>query len=326
MKRILLEELLKSHAADSYRQQYDHIMEQIRQGKIKPVKASGTNGKKPALFRAYWLLEEEKDYGEYREELKYRLHPGIKIDYYLSHLEQYEQDRNWVLLLDKYLRENRDKLQFPVSVNERSFEIWGREKFLSKEQGRSILKRCSMEQEELNMYHTAEPLAYYSHVRQVPQNLLVIENKDTFFSMRRHLIEGNDNILGEPIGTLIYGGGKRVLRSFEDFDLCVEPYMADKSNTIYYFGDLDYEGIGIYESLADLFRERWEIHPFLPAYYAMLDKSGKVIELPETKEKQNRNISDSFFSNFSKRAADVMREILRSGKYIPQEILNLSDL
>lgn len=325
MKRILLEELLKSHAGDPYRQQYEYIMGQISQGKVKPVRASGTNGKKPALYRAYWIQEEQKDYDELIEELTYRLHPDIQIDYYLSHLEQYEQDRNWILLLDRYLRKDGDKLKFQVSVNERSFEIWGREKFLTKEQGKTILKRCGMEPESLHIYHTVEPLAYYSHVRQVPQNLLILENKDTFFSMRRHLLEGKEEILGEKIGTLIYGGGKRVLRSFGDFDFCVEPYMADKNNAIYYFGDLDYEGIWIYENLADLFRERWEIRPFLPAYSTMLKKAEGIC-LPKTKEKQNRNISDSFFSYFSRQAADSMRDILQSGTYIPQEILNLSDL
>ena len=52
---------------------------------------------------------------------------------------------------------------------------------------------------------------------------------------------------GAEIGTLIYGAGKGIIRSFQDFDLCAEPYMKHPKNTIYYFGDMDYEGIGIYE-------------------------------------------------------------------------------
>ena len=72
----------------------------------------------------------------------------------------------------------------------------------------------------------------------MPQNLLILENKDTFFSMRRRLLEGNETILGIKIDTLIYGAGKGIFRSFEDFDLCVEPYMKAAGNQIYYFGDL----------------------------------------------------------------------------------------
>ncbi len=326
MKRILLEELLQSHGKDTYQQQYAYIMGLLKEEKIKPVKSSGTNGKRPALYRAYWLSQEKKDYSAYEEELKYFLHPMIVVDYYLAHFKQYEQDRKYVLLLDSYLKKNRAKLKVPVSVNERSFEIWNREKFLIKEQGKSILKRCGITWESLNMYRTAEPLAYYSHTRKVPQNILILENKDTFYSMRKHLLNGGDGILGEEIGTLIYGGGKRVLRSFKDFDICVEPYMTDKSNTIYYFGDLDYEGIGIYESLAQLFWPRWEIRPFVLAYSAMADKAEQAKSLPKTKEKQNRNISQSFFSYFSNETEEKMKRILYQGNYVPQEILNLTDL
>ena len=83
-----------------------------------------------------------------------------------------------------------------------------------------------------NIYETTEPLAYYSRTRNIPQNLLILENKDTFFSMRRHLLEGNEEILGIKIDTLIYGAGKGIFRSFEDFDLCVEPYMQAEGNQI----------------------------------------------------------------------------------------------
>ena len=87
---------------------------------------------------------------------------------------------------------------------------------------------------------------------------------------RNYLLNGHTEIFGAEIGTLIYGAGKGIIRSFQDFDLCAEPYMKHPKNTIYYFGDMDYEGIGIYENLAEKFRSRWKIIPFVPAYQAML--------------------------------------------------------
>lgn len=331
MKRISLEKLLLSQKNLSYNEQYNYIMELLSAEKIKPLKAAGMNGKKPALYREYWTLEKKRDYRQLEEELKYQLLPVISVDYYLSHLSVYEKDRPWVLMLNDYLKNRKQKLQYQESVNERSFEIWGREKFLTKEQGRNILKRCGLEIQFLNIYGTTEPLAYYSHTRRTPQNLLILENKDTFYSMRQHLLEERHSILGVPIGTLIYGAGKGILRSFRDFDLCVEPYMQDVQNKIYYFGDLDYEGIGIYEGLADLFRDRWEIIPFIPAYRAMLEKAdvaeetGLLKQLPDTREKQNRNIQELFFSYFQEPDVEKMKTILESGKYIPQEILNITD-
>ena len=117
---------------------------------------------------------------------------------------------------------------------------------------------------------------------------------------------GEDAVMGMEIGTLIYGAGKGILRSFLDFDLCAEPYMKDCKNRIYYFGDLDYEGIGIYESLAQMAADRRKI-------------------LPDTKEQQNRNIREDFFSHFREDRKSRMKEVLESGKYIPQEILNITD-
>ncbi len=327
MKRVSLEELIRGRQNAAYKQQYEYILGLILEGKIKPLKASGTNGKSPALYREYWLAEPQKDYSKWEEELKYQLHPMISVDHYLSHLANYEQDRQWVLMLSEYLKKSREKLRYSESVNERSFEIWGHEKFLSRGQGKRILKNCGMEEGFLNIYQTTEPLAYYSRTRQVPQNILILENKDTFYSMRRHLM-GEDAVMGMEIGTLIYGAGKGILRSFLDFDLCAEPYMKDCKNQIYYFGDLDYEGIGIYESLAQMAADRRKILPFAKAYEAMVEKADVTCgmkNLPDTKEQQNRNIREDFFSHFREDRKSRMKEVLESGKYIPQEILNITD-
>ena len=95
--------------------------------------------------------------------------------------------------------------------------------------------------------------------------------------------------------------------------------MAEPGNNLYYFGDLDYEGIGIYEKLAETFRERWEILPFVPAYVKMIEKAGGAAALPDT------NITGYFFSYFTEGQVTKMNEVLGQGKYIPQEILNISD-
>lgn len=324
MKRITLEEIQKNGKFETYGGLHSHIMNEISKGTIKPVKASGTNGKKPALYRKYWIEEPVKDYSELESELIFGLSPLIANDYYLENLSVYEQDRKWVLMLSSYLEKQRGLLEQPESINERSFEIWGQEKFLKKGSGMRILRNCGISGETLNYYDTCEPMAGYTHTRKVPQNLLLLENKDTFYSMRRHLLEGNDTILGLEIGTLIYGAGKGILKSFRDFSICSEPYMQNEFNKIYYFGDLDYEGIGIYERLSELFKSGCEIIPFSHGYIRMLEKAENTL-LPETKEQQNRNITEKFFSFFEPDIIFKMKKILESDKYIPQEILNISD-
>lgn len=326
MKRISLEDISAKRPEMDYAKLYSYIRQQLEAGTLKPVKASGVNGKQPALYREYWIFEAARDYSHLEEELKYGLHPLLSVDYYFSHLDAYQQDRPWIQMLSAYLRSQPDALSRRESVSERSFEIWNQEKFLTKGAGKKILKRCGLDPDFLNVYETGEPLAYYSHTRKVPQNMLILENKDPFYSMRRHMLAGNARILGVEMDTLIYGGGKRILRSFRDFQICVEPYMTDASNSIYYFGDLDYEGVGIFESLAGMFQESWTIRPFCPAYEKMLEKAQKAARLPDAKEQQNRNISGIFFSYFEDAMQKQMLKILERGAYIPQEIINISDL
>lgn len=339
MKRISLDQLLQRYKSESYTEQYNYMIARIKKDEIRPVKASPLNGKRPALHQSYWLVEKQKNYDELLNELKFGLSTAISTDYYWKNPAIYEEERKWVKLLSQYL-DQPTSLNKSISLNERSFQIWGREKFLQKEQGKRVLKHCNISIEQLNIYRTSEPLAYYSASRQVPQTILMIENKDTFFSMRRYLIENNNQTLfGEQIQTLVYGAGKGILRSIDDFCFCVEPYMNDKHNHYLYFGDLDYEGIGIYERLAELFKQEHKIIPFVPAYEKMLQKIatyGSMHQedmdhtsanhfLPDTKEGQNRNISEMFFSFFKALAKEQMLDILEAEKYIPQEILNITD-
>lgn len=315
---------MKMYKLKDYLSLVDFIKVKIEAGFIEPIISSGTNGKTPALYNRYRVLELKGDSKIYEDELMFSLHSSLKIDYYLKNIDNYKEDRDHILQLSNYISNNKNFLKEPVSINERSFEIWNREKYLKKEGGIKVLKNVGFTPHDLNTYETTEPLSYYSHHKKVPQNVLILENKDTFYSMRRHLIIGNESILGLPIGTLIYGKGKGIIKSFKDFTFCVEPYLSNKSNQIYYLGDLDYEGILIYEQLSNVFIDRIPIKPFNEAYLYMLKKAEKVV-LPEMKKGQNKNIGNHFLDSFDEIDRIEIMEMLRSNRYIPQEILNNSD-
>lgn len=327
MKRVTLDELEKIGKLSSYDALYTFVMDLIQKGELKPIKVAGLNGKKPALYKEYKQIENRKDFSAYENELLYEFVPCISTDYYLHHLKQYEEDRAWVLLLNEYFKTSRNLLQLPKSVNERSFEIWHREKFLKEECGKKILKRCGISMEQLCIYDTTEPLAYYVHTRAVPQNMLIVENKDTFYSLRKHLLSGKYDILENEFGTLIYGAGKGIYRSFQDFSLCAEPYMRHTDNALYYLGDLDYEGILIFEILSEKYVNGYVLQPFVKGYVAMLKKAERIgfSMLPNMKEAQNQNIGTLFYSYFETEYREKIQMILDLGKYIPQEILSLED-
>ncbi len=322
--KITLEELQKLYRITTYMELTEIVYELIEKGLLTPIISSKLNGKKPALYQTYRIHRISKDNSKLVEELTYQLVPMLGNDYYLRNIETYRKDRLFVLQLNDYLKYKRDNLQDSVSHNERSFEIWGREKFLLREGGIRILKNLGLTLENLNVYDTTEPLAYYSHHKQVPQRILILENKDTFYSMRRHLIAGSTTILGTQIGTLIYGSGKSIHKSFQDFTFCMEPYLNDPINDIIYFGDLDYEGIIIFETLHRDFRDKVKIEPFCIAYETMINKSDFSM-LPKMKKGQNSNIGTSFLSYFNQDVQRRIIEILSQNRYIPQEILQRRD-
>ncbi|MGL4623563.1 MAG: Wadjet anti-phage system protein JetD domain-containing protein, partial [Culicoidibacterales bacterium] len=221
--------------------------------------------------------------------------------------------------LNRFLLHHQNELASTISMNERSFQIFGQEKFLAT-QGASILKILGLSLQDLAIYETAEPIAYYTVHKNSGQKVLIIENKDTFYSLRQHLSEGKATIFGEAFGTIIYGGGKRVIKEFRHFEQSVETYLTASDNQFYYFGDLDYEGIVIFESLAAHFPCR----PFVDAYEKMLMKA-QGIQLPKTKPGQNRNITELFFDFFPDAIKTECYQILQADDYIPQEIVTKND-
>lgn len=321
--KISLSELQEYYKLQTYAELVSIVEELQDKGQITPIKNSKGNGKKPTLYNMYRILRKIEVDTSYVDELLY-LSNKLMNDYYLKNPSIYVNDRIYVQQINQYILQIGDEKPAPASYNERSFEIFKREKFLSKEGGLRILKNLGISIEDLNIYETTEPLSYYSNEKEVPQTILFIENKDTFYSMRRHLLQGNKTILSERIGTLIYGGGKSVYRSILDFDLCVEPYMNHEQNRFLYFGDLDYEGILIYEKLHELWGTNRRIIPFAKAYELMLNKA-EGITLPETKENQNRNCGIVFFDEFSDETVCKMQGILKQDRYIPQEILQEKD-
>ncbi len=331
MKKATLDELLKGKKFNTYEDEVDYIFKLINDKKIKPIKKSSKNGKKPALHLGYWVLDEKKDYSSLYDELRNLISSKIQIDYYLNNPSVYENERKLVIQLSDYLENEQDKLNVLMSENERSFDIWKHEKFLSGVSidgisSTNLLKHCGINREFLNTYKTAEPLTYFTNHNKCPQNILISENLDPFYSIRKLLIENESSMIANVyIGTLIYGGGKRIFKNMEDFDISAEPYMKDTGNTILYVGDLDYEGISIYESLKEKNVNKIEIQICLEIYNLMIEKAMKIeTKLPKAKDQNVIDIS-GFLRNFDDDKSAFLNKILKEGFYVPQEILNQAD-
>ena len=324
--KVLLKDLEKTHSYMEYTEFYKYVIQRVNSGSLTAIYNGETNGKSPALPVKFWENEKERDYSDVFKELDFNYHPYIKTSYYRAHPEKYQKDKKNIQLLSDYLTNKRNLLSIPETMNERSFEIFHWEKFFEKGGGLTFCKQLGITENMLNFYETSVPLAYYSYAKVAPQNILIIENEDTFYSIRKHIdTSGNNKILGASFGTIIYGSGKQISSSFKDYVSGAERYFLS-DNTLLYFGDLDYEGIGIYETLQGKYSDK-HIQIFVPAYEKMLDKAIKIgfENLPEMKEGQNKNIGTIFMDSFERKRQEQIWEILKADKFIPQEILNEHD-
>lgn len=298
----------------------EYVNNLVAEGKLTPIRGkNNTNGKNPPLYNKYKRNEDslsEKEKKSLKDEIFYELSPIIQKGYFLENLDVYLKEKEEVFALDKFLKSKEGDVA--VSEYERAFQIWSNEKFLND--NKLVLKHCGMEVSDLNVYETIEPLSYYANTRGIAKKILILENKDPFYGMRKVLLEGKKDILGVEIDLLVYGRGKGIVKSFGDYPISLGEYM-DEDTEVYYIGDIDYEGIGIYESLASSYKI--EIKPFVAGYLAMVDK-GEGMKLNSPKE-QNVVAGERFFGYFEEEDRKRIEKVLEGDRYIPQEILNVLD-
>ena len=299
---------------------------------LEPVKSSGPNGMTPPLYKRYRIIKEEPNYTDKIHKIR-KLHSVFNIEGYLNQLAKYVEHEVWLDVLDRFIKQSSDVLNMPMSINERSFQIFSREKALKDDKSLiSVLNFNPGLREMLNYYMTPEP--FFAHnITSInvndnsKLNILIIENKDTWYTLRKVMNPDNNNLFGVQFHVFIYGEGKKITRitnSLTDYNKLTYSNNNNRC-TYYYFGDLDYEGIGIYEDLKSR-NSGLDIKLMVPLYIMMLSKSdGEDIDLPETKENQVRRGLGAFLSSFEPSLHYKITNILNSNRYIPQEILNCGD-
>ena len=293
----------------------------IADGVIKPM-GKDTNGKVPPLHSKYRIVRNEQHLMLLRAEIM-RLGPEFNPSGYLKNLSAYEKHRELLHMLIAYTRTSSIELENSMSKNERAYAIWSNEKQLYDSICKSMLRFTGWE-EKLNYYNTPEPLFDYLCNGPDTKSILILENKDIWFSLRKIFMENRNGciVYGERFDGLLYGEGKKVTREGAIIEYSNEGFFVQP--TFEYWGDLDYEGISIYMKLVAQYNttER-SIRLFIPGYLAMLEYARALENLTprKTNQAQPDNL-DVFLGNFTTAIADEIRSILDSGAYIPQEICN----
>lgn len=295
------------------------IKELCDTGKLSPVKNSGTNGMNPKLYSKYRIADTKASTNPegYKDELL-AMHPMIKKDYYLKNLLSYEADRKYILSLNKCLQTSGVKhwKQYRYTLNERSFEIFKDEKFLDK-YGKVLFKKLGMDMEVLNCYRTYEAFFYIFLKPGCGGNALIIENKDTFMSLLHAMNSGNSEQFNKNnINLLIYGEGNKITKSFEFME---ELSRQQPLETVFYYGDIDYPGIDIYQRLVKRFPEL-NILPHKALYCKLME----CVDLaPRAKETSKINM-DLFLKHFDAETKEKITALLKEGRFIPQEGLSFA--
>lgn len=310
-KRIQLIELYSYFSAnESYERVSECLINLIENEYLKPVKASGSNGKNPPLYNTYAINKTKMNVSYYNElqRCRMRLHSAIKLDVYYERSEkQFLEDLPYLELLSSYLEEHGlpDKEEV---VQGRSYEIAGDEKWLQEKKGIDLLKRVDL-LKKMKLTTIEDPAMFAlnaSFMKYDTYKHLIVENKTVYL----HLLE---LLQDTGFSTLIYGAGWRIVSSTSAFEKQFP--FKDKPHTFYYFGDMDYEGIKIFHNLSN----KQSLVLAKPFYEAFL--KGKVSD-GKTNQKKDSESLNFFLSHFNENTAQKFKAILKEGTYYPQEALN----
>jgi len=344
LEQLLGEDYSRRGGYDSF----ERILKQLcALGVLEPVKASGMNGRNPLLYNRYRKVAQGLEH-EHRLNL-INLHSLIRSQAYSKSPQAYTEDQRYLLALDAFLKDphQRESLGEAISVNERSFQIFNDEKFLLSDRGRIFLQRIGRTLTDLSCYMTTEPFFYMDYrsmgstdnqTNQFPEPLqtekryntdgfldlfysaLIVENKDTFYSIKRAWQVGNRSIGGVPFDLLIYGEGRKIVGSFAFAQEI--PDLVPETMRVYYFGDMDPEGIDIFGSLVAAF-PLISIKPFTYCYQALIRLFGRDAPLRREKDQKLRAVhEEAFLAYFTPELSQEIQALIHSKKYIPQEGLS----
>lgn len=249
------------------------------------------------------------------------IRPPASIDYYIQNPDEFLQDRPIITAMVEFLAREEQTM---MTVNERAYQLFGDEKFFkgagkSRSRGESILRKLGLNYAHLGCVETVEPFFSFQardfYLRE-PREVYIVENKDTFWSFKRCLMDIPSII---KVDMLIYGEGKKIISSFKFINEYGIDVLKDK---IYYFGDLDAEGINIFCELGDAY-PHFDMVPFRAGYQAILEIGMKNPAIKTHKKQRIKAANiERFIKALDSSRADQLKELLEGGFYIPQEALS----
>ncbi|MFS0864304.1 Wadjet anti-phage system protein JetD domain-containing protein [Fredinandcohnia sp. 179-A 10B2 NHS] len=304
---------------DGYSLFYQAIETLQAEGQLVPIRNNQYNGRTPALALYYWVNAKVQESKWDRLEMM-KVIDQFDLSFYERHPEWQTVDEwNRIKTLYSFLQTNQEREV--VSVEERSLELFGHEKFLLDAElfpeGKGFLTRIGVSEDKLKMVNYGEPFVFWikqgKEIKDI-QRVLIVENL-SFFHTSIKLLEANE--LDYEPELIIYGEGTKIERSFSFFFQMFPP----KDYLFYYAGDLDAAGYGIMTRLIEKYPE-CSIQPALKIYRKMLECIEQRNEQKQG-QTQNSKYRDSFFQWFTEEEQVLLYQLWQENKRIPQEVLTI---
>lgn len=280
-----------------------------------PINKNGMNKKAIPLYNSYKIkkIYFKSQLANKIESLILILNENIKLESYYSYSEEeLDKDIFWIKKVSEYLNLNGFPLE-GASSEERSYALVEDEKWIEYKGGKKILSNIEI-LDKMKIIYNVEPLMLAINKRLYRENInhkhLVVENKATFYD----LLEDIEN---SPFTSLVFGSGWKIVGNINLLDKQLG--LKNLRNDVYYFGDLDNEGISIWYSL----KEKKEIN-LATEYYSELIKK-KLTKGKENQYKNETAISE-FLKYFSDLEGEEILKLLKNGCYYPQESLSQKEL
>lgn len=297
----------------TYNELSDNIKDIEENGGLQPVKNSGLNNMSQPLYYKYRINKQyflQSYYNKlYKKQLEINRHISLE-DYFSLKESIYNKDEYYIDLISDYLNKNPD-ISKEKFIPESSFNLVKDEKWIQEKGGEAVLKRLHL-WERLSFYERIEPLSFAVNENRFDEDIhyhLIIENKTPFL----HLISCIEE---SKYTTIIYGKGWQIISSIKMLD---RQLNCNGKHVYEYFGDLDNEGISIYDSLAN----KINVKPAVDYYRTMMRYDGVQGKVTQ---KINDTAINDFAIHFNDREKELIKKVLTSKKYYPQEILSKNTL
>lgn len=311
---VTLEDLRREVGTSDWARLYEAVRPHLESGLIVPVKSAKCNGiAATPVFEKYRIVPDERPAHAITE-----LHPQLVSTTYL---ERHPEicDKFWpnLLALSSWLREGPHERD--VTLRERCWEVFGDEKASdSKGLCRCVRHASGIELRELLCVLDDEPedlpFAMAPHVAH-PAHVVVVENRDPFLAIRRHLLAGGGGVFGTPVDAVVFGRGN-VVRQAGGASLAraLASMGAARDAEVLYWGDIDREGLTILVALCNAGLAK----PHVRAYECML---AAAIHPPRPSPDGRELPMPDLTGVFEDALAREIAAIASAGLLLPQEVL-----